>query len=143
MSRCSNCNKIGHSEKTCWARPKEVNYAEEEEDDFLFMTMGSSREEKPEIWYVDSACSNHMTGDRSKFKELDESVKLHMRLGDDNRLKVKGHGTAEILLGNNTKLIKEVQFAPSLAQNLLSVGQLNESGYVVIFDDGECIVKNK
>ncbi|GKF59048.1 hypothetical protein Tco_0175834 [Tanacetum coccineum] len=33
--------------------------------------------------------------------------------------------------------------APSLAHNLLSVGQLNEYDYVVIFDDGECIVKNK
>nr|GEY37939.1 putative Gag-Pol polyprotein, identical [Tanacetum cinerariifolium] len=75
-----------------------------EEDDFLFMTMGSLREDKPEIWYVDNACSNHMTGDRSKFKELNESVKSHVRLGDDNRLKVEGHGKAKILLDDFSRM---------------------------------------
>ncbi|GKE32678.1 hypothetical protein Tco_1452000 [Tanacetum coccineum] len=80
---------------------------------------------------------------RSFIKEEEKAFQTKGDLGDDNGLKVEGHGTAEILVGNNTKLIKEVQFAPSLAHNLLSVGQLNESGYIVIFDDGECMVKKQ
>ncbi|KAI3721795.1 hypothetical protein L2E82_32813 [Cichorium intybus] len=141
--RCSHCNKAGHTEKFCWSKQQEANYAEEGDDDFLFMTMTPTKESYREIWYLDSACSNHMTGDRSKFKELDESFRSHVRLGDDNQLKIEGKGTAEISVGNNKKLIKEVQFAPNLAHNLLSVGQLIQSGYLVIFDDDRCTVKNK
>ena len=141
--KCSYCNKGGHSEKFCWSKPKEANYVKEEDDDLLFMTMSAAKEEKSQVWYMDSGCSNHMSGDRSKFIAVDETVKSHVRLGDDKQLKVEGKGTVEISVGSSKKVIKEVHFTPSFAHNLLSVGQLMESGYAILFDDGKCTVKHK
>ena len=41
-----------------------------------------------------------------------------------------------------TKLLREVQFVPGLAHNLLSVGQLTACGYTVVFKEGECSIKD-
>ncbi|KAL6335250.1 hypothetical protein AAG906_029487 [Vitis piasezkii] len=61
----------------------------------------------------------------SLFKELDESHKLKVKLGDDKQVQVEGKGTVAINNGHgNVKLLYNVYFIPSLTQNLLSVGQL-------------------
>ena len=36
----------------------------------------------------------------------------------------------------NVKLLHDVQFVPSIADNMLSVGQLMISGYSMVFDTG-------
>lgn len=41
------------------------------------------------------------------------------------------------------KLIRDVHLAPRLAHNRLNVGQFMESGHSVLFNDGECVVRNK
>ncbi|GKB03067.1 retrovirus-related pol polyprotein from transposon TNT 1-94 [Tanacetum coccineum] len=69
------------------------------------------------VWYIDSGY--FITGDKSKFKLLDETIKSKVHLGND------------------------VHYVPGLSYNLLSVGQLIESGYLVQFDNEKCIVKNK
>nr|GFA27472.1 hypothetical protein [Tanacetum cinerariifolium] len=87
--QCSYCKKYGHSEKYCWSKPEEANYVEEdddEQDEYLFMTYISSDVLINDVWYLDSACTNHMTGDKSKFKDLDELIRSWVRLGDDKQL---------------------------------------------------------
>ncbi|GJW76657.1 retrovirus-related pol polyprotein from transposon TNT 1-94 [Tanacetum coccineum] len=107
--KCLICNKPGHSNNYCWYKPEEgVNYAEQEEDNFLFMAIATMKEEKNEIWYLDSGCSNHMTGDRSKFKDLNESIKSQVRLGDNKQLQIEGKGITEVLTGNQKRCIKDV-----------------------------------
>nr|GEX62198.1 retrovirus-related Pol polyprotein from transposon TNT 1-94 [Tanacetum cinerariifolium] len=44
---------------------------------------------------------------------------------------------------NTQRYIKDVNYAPNLAHNLVSVGQLMESGHSLLFDDGKCIIRNK
>ncbi|GKB46071.1 kinase-like domain-containing protein [Tanacetum coccineum] len=85
---CTFCNKNGHTEKFCWSKPEEAKYAEEneEQEDFLFMAKTDTEMARSDIWYIDSGCSHHITGDKSKFKDLDESVRSHVRLGDDKQL---------------------------------------------------------
>nr|GEY91111.1 retrovirus-related Pol polyprotein from transposon TNT 1-94 [Tanacetum cinerariifolium] len=115
---------------------EEAKFAEEnDEEEFSFMTSSNLIESANEVWYVDSGCSNHMTGDHSKFKSLDESVKSQVRLGDNKQLHIEGQGTAFVMKVNHTKQIKDVHFAPSLAHNLISVGQLMQNGCSVLFDD--------
>nr|GFA08034.1 putative zinc finger, CCHC-type [Tanacetum cinerariifolium] len=142
--KCSHCNKYGHSDNYCWYKPEDgVNYVEQDEDNFLFMAITTTKEENNEIWYLDSGCSNHMTGDRSKFQDLDESIKSQVRLGDNKYLHIKGKGTTKVSTGNQKHCIRDVQFAPCLAHNLLSVGQLMESSHKIVFDEGKCVVTHK
>ncbi|XP_076918766.1 uncharacterized protein LOC143579303 [Bidens hawaiensis] len=62
----------------CWFEPQ-VNTTVEQEDEEdecrLFMAV-SEDTPAPSIWFVDSGCSNHMTGQRSLFKQLDETKKV-------------------------------------------------------------------
>lgn len=48
-----------------------------------------------------------------------------------------------ITLDGSISLIHDVQYVPCLAYNLLSVDQLLESGYSILFDDGSCIIHDK
>ncbi|GKC32579.1 retrovirus-related pol polyprotein from transposon TNT 1-94, partial [Tanacetum coccineum] len=72
-----------------------------------------------------------------------ESIKSQVRLGDNKQLQIEGKGITEVSTGNQKRCIKDVHFAPSLAHNLLSVGQLMESHHKIVFYDGKCIVTHK
>lgn len=66
-----------------------------------------------------------MTSDRSLFVDLDEAQKVSVRLGNDKEMMVEGEGTVYIHTeSGEQKQLQGVQFVPSLAHNLLSVGQL-------------------
>lgn len=66
-----------------------------------------------------------MTRRRELFHTLDETLKCKVKLRDNKEVNVLGKGSARLIYG--------VQFVPSLAHNLLSVGQLVEGGYDVHF----------
>ena len=42
----------------------------------------SVQQEPRRTWYLDGACSNHMTGSREFFMSLDEGYKSKVKLGD-------------------------------------------------------------
>ncbi|KAK2983132.1 hypothetical protein RJ640_022604 [Escallonia rubra] len=92
----------------------------------------------------DSGCSNYMTGMKSLFKELDETQKLKVKLGNGKEIQIEGKGTVGSETSHsNVKLLHDVQFVPNLRYNLLSVGQLMADGYSVLFNDGACVIKDK
>ncbi|KAJ0082908.1 hypothetical protein Patl1_12101 [Pistacia atlantica] len=96
------------------------------------------------IWFLDSGCSNHMTGIKSLFTELDKSYKIKVRLEDDKQMQVEGKGTVTINNGHgNVKLLYSVYFIPHLSQNLLSVRQLMASRYSILFNDVSCVIRDK
>nr|GFB25444.1 retrovirus-related Pol polyprotein from transposon TNT 1-94 [Tanacetum cinerariifolium] len=64
-------------------------------------------------------------------------------LGDNQQLQIEGKGITEVSTGNQKRCIRDVHFAPSLAHNLLSVGQLMKSCHKIVFDEGKCIVTHK
>lgn len=57
--------------------------------------MLSKDEENSEInvWYLDNGASNYMTGFKSKFMELDESIAGQVKFGDGSTVRIKGRGT--------------------------------------------------
>jgi len=61
----------------------------------------------------------------------------------DTKIYVKGKGRVSIRPRNGEqKFFPDVYFSPGLKCNLLSVGQLIDKGYNVIFKDDVCTIKD-
>ncbi|GAV57823.1 hypothetical protein CFOL_v3_01359 [Cephalotus follicularis] len=93
-----------------------------------------------EICLIDSGCTSHMTYDQELFRELDKAAISKVRIGNGAYLTVKGKGTVAIEGHTGLKLISNVLYVPEINQNLLSVGQLLEKGYRVLFEDNHCLI---
>ena len=65
-----------------------------------------------------------------------------MRIGNGEHLEVKEKGTVAITRYEGTKFIPDVLFLPKIDQNLLSVGQLLDKGYKVLFENNECLIRD-
>ena len=44
-------------------------------------------------WYLDSGCSKHMTGDKSKFVSIIFKQEGHVTYGDNNKGRIRGRGS--------------------------------------------------
>ncbi|GKC04537.1 hypothetical protein Tco_0996147 [Tanacetum coccineum] len=51
--------------------------------DYLRHILVNASNKENNVWYIDSGCTNHMCGARSMFKELDESQRKEVTLGND------------------------------------------------------------
>ncbi|KAA0046865.1 putative gag-pol polyprotein, identical [Cucumis melo var. makuwa] len=126
-----------------WYKNQRVNFAAENEasenngkgENKLFMTNILSDQKTGEVWFIDSGCSNHMTGLKPVFKELNEGEKLKVELENGKELQVEGKGTVGIETHHGNRILTNVQYVPDIGYNLLSVGQLMESGLSILFDD--------
>lgn len=135
---CFKCKKLGHYRNECpdWEKESTVNYTEESDEE-LMLLMAHTDEEKDQLWFLDSGCSNHMSGEKKNFVTLDESVKKAVRLGNDMKMQVAGKGSVKVKLNGKAHVIKEVYYIPDLKNNLLSIGQLQENGLTIMFKGGE------
>lgn len=80
-----------------------------------------------------------MTGDRSKFIEFTPKEDGFVTYGDNNRGKILGSG----IVGNPiTTTINNVLYVKVLRHNLLSISQLCDKGYKIVFDSLSCIIEN-
>ena len=85
------------------------------------------------LWYLDNGASNHMTGQRSKFKNLDESIIGQVRFGDGSTVEIKGKGVISFICKIGEEItFREVCYIPTLCNNIISLGQLSEYGNKVI-----------
>lgn len=75
------------------------------------------------LWYLDNGANNHMTGQRSEFKELDENVTGQVRFGDGSTVDIKGKGSVIFSCKNaEERTLDEVYFIPMLRNNIISLG---------------------
>ena len=49
------------------------------------------------LWYLDSGCSRHMTGDRSLFKVFESKKGCNVTFGDGRKSQIKGKGIIFLL----------------------------------------------
>ena len=87
-------------------------------------------------WYVDSGCSNHMTGDERLLVDIRRDVNSKVKMGTGETVQVAGKGTLVIDTKAGRKHIQEVMLVLGLEENLLSVGQMMEHGNCLIFGKG-------
>ncbi|XP_042391858.1 uncharacterized protein LOC121982918 [Zingiber officinale] len=147
-NRCKRCRNANHSKKDCWFQDedetKEANFSEKNEADQVFYSCLNSQQQLENIWYVDSGCSNHMSGNKKMFVDIDESFSSEVKIGDGKALKIIGKSAVSIQTKEGKdNIIKDVLYVPELTQNLLSVGQLLQKNYKVEFNNDHCVIIDK
>ncbi|KAK2365584.1 putative mitochondrial protein [Trifolium repens] len=139
--QCYNCQKFGHYARECRSKKvaredkDEAQYANgggSDSDDSLLMAITNSEADKSNLWYLDTGCSNHMTGNKKWFLKLDYSVKRNIKFADNSQVTSAGVGTVLVKRKDGQEsTINEVLYVPSMASNLISLGQLLEKGYTM------------
>ena len=59
----------------------------------LSCVLQDSLMENKHMWYLNSGCSKHMTGDKSEFVNFILKQEGHVTYGDNNKGKILGRGT--------------------------------------------------
>ena len=174
---CHHCQEIGHYIKDCPKKRKEEDEKKEKGDvekedasfcrmeslnigddgDFfpefaLHVTVPDQEEEKPK-WLLDSACSQHITGNRAdltnfkEFEKNDNSLYRYVKLADESVVCAKGVGNLNLYLTDekNNQIpitFKNVLHVPNI-KRLISIGQLTrpETGAEVTFKGSSAILR--
>nr|GFA17863.1 integrase, catalytic region, zinc finger, CCHC-type, peptidase aspartic, catalytic [Tanacetum cinerariifolium] len=90
------------------------------------------------LWYLDSGCSKHMTGDRSQLINFVHKFLGTVKFGNNHVAKIMGYGDYKI--GNVT--ISRVYFIEGLGHNLFSVGKFCDSDLEVALRQHTCFIRN-
>ncbi|CAB4298917.1 unnamed protein product [Prunus armeniaca] len=142
--KCHGCGKPGHMIRDCYGHKnvQRVNYANQEEDcGTLFYVCNAATDVKVNhSWYIDSGCSNHMTGDEGLLVNIQRNLSSKVKMGTGEVVPVAGKGILVIKTKLGKKHIHEVMLVPGLEENLLSVGQMMEHGYHLVFGGNEVSV---
>eukprot|EP00253_Pinus_taeda_P027111 PITA_27111 len=149
--QCHYCKKYGHYANECRKNKNDMNgrknsnFANEEDKNpkNALLTCNIAQDKQEDFWFLDSGCSNHMTGNIAMFSNVDEDVKSEVTTGTDSKISVKGKGRVSIRARNVEQMIvREVYYVPGLKCNLLSIGQLIDKGYNVFFKDDMCTIRD-
>ena len=96
--------------------------------------MGSEQEQR---WYLDFGASNHMTGSKEAFSELDGNVTGTVKFGDGSRVVIRGRDTIIFRCQNGEHhALMDVYYIPQLRSSIVSIGQMDERGSEVLIKDG-------
>ncbi|XP_076957675.1 uncharacterized protein LOC143633215 [Bidens hawaiensis] len=114
--KCYQCNELGHyaSEFQKSKNKEEANIFQTEQviktlllascsskqEDAIFLNEEKIKPRKSEdepsnkdIWYLDDGVSNHMTGCKSHFSELNEDINGEVNFRDGSHVKIRGKGS--------------------------------------------------
>ncbi|GJZ47166.1 retrovirus-related pol polyprotein from transposon TNT 1-94, partial [Tanacetum coccineum] len=90
------------------------------------------------LWYLDSGCSKHMTGNRSHLVNFVSKFLGIVRFENDQVAKIIGFGDYQ--LGN--VIISRVYYAEGLGHNLFFVRQFCDADLEVAFQKNTCFIQN-
>ena len=92
------------------------------------------------LWYLDNGFSRHMTGDRSLFKVFESKKGGNVTFGDGSKSHLKGK---EIISLPGLPDITNVLYVEGLKVNLLSISQICDQDFMVLFSKGKYLVMNE
>jgi hypothetical protein len=105
-------------------------------EDKLFVQLGDKVGDITH-WILDTGVTNHMTGERSAFSELDTKVHGSVRFSDDSVTGIEGCGIVLLKCKNGEhKALTMVYHIPCLTASIVSLGQLKEDGYQILLFGG-------
>lgn len=144
--RCYKCNKHGHIAKNCYSNVNKKNLEskikeESKEKGFIAAFSASSQFTHPDLWYVDSGASMHMTNNCQSMYDVTSPPIPSITVASKTPLPVKSMGKVNLLMQGDegSKIqVRQVLYIPKLAANLLSVSAMVKNGCKVIFRDKGC-----
>jgi hypothetical protein len=140
-------HNYGHNATDCFLRNYKLDLKstaenfkvwKKKEDDKCGLVLSAQRQKNP--WYIDSGCSKHMTGDKSKFLTLSENKSGNVTFGNDAPGKIKGKGMVSLCNGKGKD--QYVLFVDGLKHNLHSVSQVCDQGCEVVFTSKDCKINS-
>lgn len=148
---CFKCHEKGHKSFQCSKgksaddnKPRTSGNAWQAEAFALNAMAATNCDSSVNSWIIDSGATNHLTGDRKHFESFRESSKFpDIVTAGDQRLKVKGSGTVDINANGKIIPVKNVLLVEGASSNLLSVYDIQKTGYSVLFANDHCVVRNK
>ncbi|GJS74351.1 retrovirus-related pol polyprotein from transposon TNT 1-94 [Tanacetum coccineum] len=90
------------------------------------------------LWYLDSGCSKHMTGDRSRLRNFVKKFIGTVRFKNDHFGAIMGY--EDYVIGDS--VISRVYYEEGLGHNLFSVCQFCDSDLEVAFRKHTCFVRD-
>ncbi|KAI3821443.1 hypothetical protein L1987_09011 [Smallanthus sonchifolius] len=87
-------------------------------------------------WYVDSGCSRHMTGNMALLQDVKPFRGGYVAFSGEKG----GSITCQGVVSNGCVSFDNVNFCEQLKHNLLSVSQMCDNDYSVMFDKSECLI---
>ena len=84
---------------------------------------------KDYIWYMDSGCSRHMTGNKSLLSNFSKEEGPIVSFGGNGKGVTKGYGS----VSNGTITFSKVAHVEGLKYNLLSISQICDLGVNYVF----------
>eukprot|EP00253_Pinus_taeda_P029009 PITA_29009 len=112
--QCYYCKKYGHYANEC--RKKQHNMSNRQNANVtrenisqtnVLLACNMAETNSEDIWFLDSSCSNHMTGNIALFSALDKNMKSEVTLGTDNKVSVMGKGEL-VQKGYNVYFVNDV-----------------------------------
>lgn len=92
------------------------------------------------IWYLDSGCSKHVTGDKIQFSSIVIKSKGYIAYEDSNKgnsLGIGKVGTPPFIT------IDDVIYVEGLKHNLISISQLCDKGLKINFTNNQFIIEDE
>ncbi|KAH0653229.1 hypothetical protein KY289_030907 [Solanum tuberosum] len=134
-SKANSSKPKGNPDNSNLKGPKKIWYLKED-NDFVLQELRRKTKGK---WYMDTGCSNHITGDKNLFKSVAEYKAGSIRFSDNSKGTVIGIGTITF---NDACDITNVYLVAGLKYNLLSISQLCDSNLEVRFQKNKCLIED-
>ena len=93
----------------------------------------------------DSGCTNHISPYRDQFENFERTAPRPFKAANKQTFSTIGKGELVINVPNGdtfTRLrLTDVQYSPSVAYTLVSIGRLDEEGFTAQFGNGKCVLR--
>jgi transposase InsO family protein len=110
----------------------------------VYVVLGDGAERDSKRWIFDTGASNHMTGIKEVFTDLDLSVIGTVRFGDGSIVRIEGCGTILFACKNGEhRPLTNAYYISRLTANIVSCGQLDEDGFQIYIEDGVMRIRDE
>jgi hypothetical protein len=110
----------------------------------VYAVLGDGAERDSKRWIFDTGASNHMTGIKEVFADLDLCVISTVRFGDDSVVRIEGCGTILFACKNGEhRPLTNVYYILRLTANIVRCGQLDEDGFQIYIEDGVMRIRDE